>query len=224
MFWLLLTAPIAAIAARRGLRRVDPGGGEPDLPLAAASASLLAAGLHVLAAGQDVDAVMARPVSIFLLGMVMMAGLVDIDTAWAPRELMLPICTAAGVVAATGQGPGWPAGAAGAAAGLLLYPAMQVAWRLQVATGMRAVPPADAAVLCLPVMLFGLGAISTLCYASIGAAAMLAGLAGGQERLTEAARSLSLANGRPIALVGVFAPVLTLTLLAEIIFLSGGPP
>ena len=222
MFWLLFTAPVAAIAAVRGLRRVEPGGGEPSMALAAVAASLLAGGLHVLAIDQDVDAVMARPESIFLLGMLMIAGMVDLDTAWAPRELMIPICAAAGVVSPLGHGPEWPVQAAGMAAGLLLYPAMQLVWHLQDVTGMRAVPPADAAMFCLPAILFGFGVMSILCYASICAAAMFAVLAGRQQGLAEAARSLSLAGGRPVALVGVFAPVLFAALGAEIILASVG--
>ena len=219
VLWICLCAAAPAAGARLGLRRV-----EPDLPVekrtflpTAVIGTMVGACMHFMAVSSGIGSVMAQPMSILLVSFIAVAGHVDFRTAWAPSELMLPVCLASGAVSpplaeATGLPPPLP--------GLALFAAAHLAWEIQMRIGRRCVPPADLILLALPAFLFGASALAAACYGSIAVFLALAGhpcarsgIRGNPEALAGAADDLH--AGTPVALVGLAAPPLMVALALQ---------
>ena len=214
VLWMGICAAVPAAVARHGLRRVDPNLPVEDrtfLP-AAVIWTTIGACMHFMAVSRDIGLIMAQPMSVPLVSFIAVAGHVDLRTAWAPSELILPICLAAGAVSpplaeATGLPPLVP--------GLALFAAAHFAWEVQLRVGRRCLPPADFIFLALPAMLFGASILAVACYASVAALLAFAGLPGvrsgfrgNPEALAGAAHDLPEGSGTPVALVGLASPPL----------------
>ena len=175
--------------------------------------------MHAMAAGADAATVMAQPESILLVALLVVAGQVDFRTAWAPSELVLPICLVAGMVSPLGSSAGVPAAIP---AGLLLFAAAHVAWAIQLRIDLRCVPPADLIIMAAPLLLFGASAASAMCYGVIAALLALAGqvqalswIRGLPAALAGAEAHLSSGPGTRVALVGLGSPVLVAALALQ---------
>ena len=214
VLWIGICAAVPAAAARQGLRRVEPKLAVEDrsfLP-AAVIGTMIGACMHFMAATSGIGPVMAQPMSVPLVSLIAVAGHVDLRTAWAPSELMLPVCLAAGAVSpplaeATELPPLF--------SGLVLFAAAHVAWEIQLRVGRRCLPPADFILLALPAILFGASILAAACYGSVAALLAFAGLPrvrsgfrGNPEALAVAANDLHAGSGTPVALVGLASPPL----------------
>lgn len=226
VLWIGICAAVPVAAVRHGLRRVDPSLAVDErsfLPSATMGA-MIGACMHVIAVPSGIGAVMAQPMAVPLVSLIAVAGHVDFRTTWAPSELMLPVCLAAGAVSpplaeATALPPLVP--------GLMLFAAAHIAWEIQLRIGRRCLPPADFIFLSLPAMLFGPSIIAAACYGSVAAFLAFAGLPGvrsgfrgNPEALAGAAHDLDAGSGTPVALVGLASPPL-LGALALQAFLRG---
>ena len=221
VLWIGICVAIPAAAARHGLRRVDP-----NLPLtdrrflpAAVIGTMVGACMHFMAVPGGTGPVMAQPMSVLLVSLIAVAGHVDLRTAWAPSELMLPVCLAAGAVSlplaeATGLPMPLP--------GLALFAGAHFAWEIQLRVGRRCLPPADFILLALPAILFGASTLAAACYGSVAAVLAFAGLPGlrsgfrgNPEALAGAAHDLHARSGTPVALVGLASPPLLAALALQ---------
>ena len=102
------------------------------------------------------------------------AAYTDLESSWAPSELMAPICAfAAAVILSPNHLAQFTAWAAPVFVGIALYCAAQLAWRFQCALKRPAIPPADCIALALPVALFGMHSVAAGAYAA-AALALLA--------------------------------------------------
>ena len=215
VLWIGTCAAVPAAAARHGLRRVDSNlrvEFRSFLP-AAVIGTMIGACLHFVAVPNGTGPVMAHPMSVALVSLIAVAGHVDLRTAWAPSELMLPVCLAAGAVSPPlAEATELPA----PLPGLALFAAAHTAWEIQLRVGRQWLPPADFIVLALPAVLFGASALAAACYGSVAALLAFAGLPGGRsgfrgnpEALAGAAHDLHAGSGTPVALVGLAsAPLL----------------
>lgn len=213
VLWIGICAAVPA-AARHGLRRVDPNLTVDDRSFvpAAVIGTMIGACMHFMAVSRGIGPIMAQPMSVPLVSLIAVAGHVDLRTAWAPSELMLPICLAAGTVspplAAATELPSL-------IPGVVLFAAAHIAWEVQLRIGRRCLPPADFIFLALPAMLFGASVISAVCYGSVAALLAFAklpgdrsGFRGNPEALAGAADDLHAGTGTPVALVGLASPPL----------------
>ena len=102
-----------------------------------------------------------------LCAMLATAAYVDWRTAWAPTELVFPICLlSAGYTAWPAYG-GWVALAWSVATGGGIFASSWGLWRLQSSFGIGWVPPADAIALFLPFLLIDTAIGLTFAYLTI---------------------------------------------------------
>lgn len=94
------------------------------------------------------------------------AACTDIESSWAPSELMVPICIYAAVIFMSLQHlaelTAWAAAIFG---GIALHCAARLAWCFQCVLKRPAIPPADCVALALPVGLFGMHCIAASAFA-----------------------------------------------------------
>ena len=221
LFWALLSALALPVAGRCGLRRLAPDAATEFMTFLPASIAGAVAGscMHVMAAGPDTAVVMAQPESILLVALLVVAGQVDFRTAWAPSELVLPLCLVVGMVSPLGSSAGAPAAIL---AGSLFFAAAHVAWVIQLRIGLRCVPPADLIILAAPLLLFGASAASAMYYGAIAALLALARrvkalsrIRGCPAALAGAQADLSSGPGTRVALVGLGSPILVAALALQ---------
>ena len=221
LFWALLSAVALPVAGGHGLHRLAPDAAAGCLSFLPASIAGAVAGscMHVIAAGPDTVAVMARPESIPLVALLVVAGKVDFRTAWAPSELVLPLCLVAGMVSPLGSSAG---ALAAILAGTLLFAAAHIAWVIQLRIGLRCAPPADLIVLAAPLLLFGASSASAMYYGAIATLLALARrvkalswIRGCPAALAGAQADLSAGPGTRVALVGLGSPVLIAALALQ---------
>ena len=94
------------------------------------------------------------------------AAYTDIESSWAPSELVAPICIyAAAIFLPPRHFAGFAAWAAPIFVGIALHCAGRLAWRLQCALRRPAIPPADCIALALPIGLFGMHGVSASAFA-----------------------------------------------------------
>ena len=94
------------------------------------------------------------------------AAYTDIESSWAPSELMVPICIyAAAIFLPSRHVAELAAWAVPVFVGIALHGAARLAWRLQCALRQPAIPPADCIALALPVGLFGMHGVSASAFA-----------------------------------------------------------
>ena len=159
------------------------------------------------------------------------AAYTDLESSWAPSELMVPICAmAAAVTLSPNHLPKLSAWAASIFAGIALYCTAHLAWRIQCALKRPAIPPADCIALALPVSLFGMHSAAAGAYAAAALAllAMLivpAGLNPFRDR-TEFRRispgQKFGSTAERVPLLSILFPILLLGLIASAAF--GFPP
>lgn len=228
VLWIGICAAVPAVAARHGLRRVDPNLPVEDrsyLP-AAVIGTMIGACMHFMAVPNGIGPVMVQPMSVLLVSLIAVAGQVDLRTAWAPSELILPVCLSAGAVSpplaqATELSPLFP--------GLALFAAAHMAWEIQLRIGRPCLPPADFILLALPAVLFGASIPAAACYGSVAALLAFAGLprvrfgfGGNPEALAGAAYDLHAGSGTPVALVGLASPPLLAALALQAVLWGFG--
>lgn len=180
MTWLaqLAVAELAACAsaaacAFAGLRRLAPDARVRSAGLAMSSisggmcacASFAFAGTSPVLSCADSTALAGF---MLLCPFLAVAAYVDFVSGWAPEELSAPTCIFVGAV----WDPGFSAsGTANAAAmvgaGLIIFCACRLAWRIQRRFGKAAVPPADCLAVLAPITLFGSGAVAAAHYATV---------------------------------------------------------
>ena len=83
---------------RSGLRRLEPDASLPGFEIPAAAAAGALCGLAEAHLSQNGELLSAA--TVILCGFLAAAAVVDWRTAWAPTELVLPVCIAAGLSAA----------------------------------------------------------------------------------------------------------------------------
>ena len=94
------------------------------------------------------------------------AAYTDIESSWAPSELMIPICIYAAVIFSPPRHfAEFTAWAAAIFVGIALHCAARLAWRLQCALRRPAIPPADCIALAPPIGLFGMHGVSASAFA-----------------------------------------------------------
>ncbi|MCY4542503.1 MAG: hypothetical protein OXB95_08970 [Rhodobacteraceae bacterium] len=227
--FLIAAIPLAATvsglaAARRGLKRLEDTVFVNLRLLSTVAATGAALGLAAAwpPASEDGWALIRIAPTVFLCTLMLTVASVDWQTAWAPRELMIPICLLAGVVAFDDACLSTVTLTIGITAGLLLLLASTLFWKIQCAVRLPILPPADFIALCMPALLFGLRLSSLLCYAAlacmllaIGQFRLLAALAGSRR-----ARNVSLApmgpgNCRSVALCALAFPLVVASMLTR---------
>ena len=221
LLWVCASATLTPIAAHLGLRRVDPGlsaGCRSFIPAATVGA-IIGACLHVVAISSGTGSVMAQPMSILLMSLIAVSGHVDFRTAWAPCELVLPVCLVAGAVLPFFSNAIWWMALI---PGLVLFISAHIAWKIQLQIGERCLPPADFIFLLLPAVLFGASIPAAVCFGLISALVAVAGLPGigaglrgNPAALATATKDLRLGFGAPVALVGLVSAPLTISLALQ---------
>ena len=204
------------------MRRLDAARiiGWSRLLLVSSFGSMLGCALNSLAVAIGGTGSVSSPFSILLIGFLAVSGYVDSRTAWAPSELIIPICLLSGMASPGAETYGsWT----GLITGVSLWLAARIGWRVQVVAGRPWLPPADLVALVLPILLFGISGISAACFAAL---MVLLGLArvnrvrnllpGDPDALDEAAVGRGFGDRKPVALLGLAAPVLIAAMLADL--------
>ena len=221
-FWAVSAVLLPPFAARVGMRRLDAARtiGWSRLLLVSSFGAVLGCALHILALEIGGEEAVSSPVSIALIGLLAVSGYVDSRSAWAPSELIVPICLMSGMASSVAESLG---SLIGLLTGFALWLAARIAWRVQIGAGRPWLPPADLVAMVLPILLFGASGISAACFAAL---MILLGLArfnrlldllpGDPKALDEAAVGRGFGNRKPVALLGLAAPVLIAAMLADL--------
>lgn len=169
---IALTSCLAAtLCARAGVARLQP---EYDWsPCRCLIASLAGGGFSLLFAilalkpgpSLCLEATAAAAV-MMICPFLSVAAYTDIESSWAPSELIAPICIYAAVIFLSSRHfAGFAAWAAPIFVGIALHCAARLAWCLQCALRRPAIPPADCIALALPIGLFGMHGVSASAFA-----------------------------------------------------------
>ena len=169
---IALTSCLAAtLCARAGVDRLQPALARSSCRCSIASFagggfSLLFA---VLALKSDTSPCLepsAAAAVMMICPFLSVAAYTDIESSWAPSELMVPICIYAAVIFLpprhVAELAAW---SAPVFVGIALLWSARLAWRLQCALRRPAIPPADCIALALPVGLFGMHGVSASAFA-----------------------------------------------------------
>ena len=208
---LALAAALPVLCAHMGLRRLAPDTSISgyETPAAASAGALCGCAAAHLSQNGEVQSAAA----VALFGFLAVSAVVDWRTAWAPTELALPVCIAAGFCAGP-DGNGLAVLVLSSVAiggGLFLS-----AWAflaLQARRGRIWFPPADAIALALPLILFETNLAKAALYFAVALA--LRGAGSLRVRRPEGSSGgIALPEGR-VALLAVVYPALVAGLLAE---------
>ncbi len=228
LIWCAAGLAVPPVAARFGLRRLKSVDQAGWLTLIGISGCATALGvcLHAAAKQRGMDAGPGSPCLMLLVPLLATAGWVDHRTAWAPRELVAPICILSGLLSPAASDYGSPAGIA---AGLLLFCGAHFLWRMQQCADAMIMPPADIVALLLPSLLFGLSWIAVSVHLALALLLLLEAHAGSGGRLrgnryalAEAARDLTQARGAPVAFLGITAIPTAAGMVLQVLVGSAG--
>ncbi len=214
---LAAASVLPAWCARRGLRRLAPDASMSafEIPAAASAGAFCGFAAAHLALNGEVQSVAA----VVLCGFLAASAVVDWRTAWAPTELALPVCIAAGFCAGP-EGNGLAALVLSSVAiggGLFLS-----AWAflpLQARAGRIWIPPADAIALALPLILFETNLAKAMLYSAV-TVVLLGAKHLRVKRPESGSGGVALPEGK-VALLAVAYPALVAGMLAETLIVHG---
>ena len=202
---------LPAWCAQRGLRRLAPDVSLSGAELHAAAAAGALGGLAAARVSQSDDILSGA--TVILCGFLAAAAIVDWRTSWAPTELVLPICIAAGLCAGaeTDGLPGLILSSAAVGGGVFLS-----AWALfllQARAGQVWFPPADTIALAMPLFLLQTNLAKAAQLLAVAAVLLAVKWFPAQCRGSGSGR-LALPEGR-VALLAVACPVFVTGMLVE---------
>lgn len=222
MWQSILPALAAAVVlpawcAQRGLRRLAPDVSMSGFAIPAAASAGAFCGLAAAHLTQNGDVQSAA--AVVLCGFLAASAAVDWRTAWAPTELVLPACIAAGFCA----------GADGNGLAVLVLSSVAIggglflsAWAflaLQARAGRIWFPPADAIALAIPLILFETDLAKAMLYFAV-AVALLGAKHLRVKRPKRGSGGVALPEGK-VALLAVAYPALVVGMLAETLIVRG---
>ena len=150
------------------------------------------------------------------------AAVVDYCSAWAPVELMIPVCLVGGMVGLWDAHSPASSLCLGAGSGCLLYLIARLAWTAQTLARILVLPPADAIALLLPILLFGNMRATALSYVALTCLLMFMRMAGTFHFLAGSSRALgsveavtATTSGRAVTLVAIAFPLWIAVLLVQ---------
>ena len=219
---ILTLAPAAAAVSLRlgqtGLKRLRHNADPPAAAILAASAACALTGMILTwpETGGDLFSIGLTAATAFLCSMLAAAALIDWKSAWAPTELILPICLLAGVCAAAAAGLSRMPFGFNLVSGGALFAAAWGLWAVQNSLRLPILPPADAVALALPVILLSSAEIQAAFYLALSAALILVWLS--QRR----GHSSILLPDRRIPLLAAAFPALIFCMWAEALLFQSG--